>query len=29
MGKILNLQSSLETQGWKAGHIVNALVFPQ
>lgn len=27
MGKILKETSSLESQGWQAGHIVNALVF--
>ncbi|KAI8963003.1 hypothetical protein F5Y11DRAFT_321078 [Daldinia sp. FL1419] len=29
MGKILKENSSLQSQGWKKGHIVNALVFDQ
>jgi hypothetical protein len=27
MGKILKESSSLLSQGWKEGHVVNALVF--
>lgn len=27
MGKMLNEGASLSAQGWKQGHVVNALVF--
>lgn len=27
MGKILKENASLEAQGWRDGHVVNALVF--
>lgn len=29
MGKMLRENATLGVQGWKSGHILNALVFPQ